>query len=150
MPKLPKKPDGTDGSTLKFKKLLPLLTRVIKFVIKQLVTGKVKGLSVLKSESNADKVAESDLFSVNDQFGNPRKDKNRKFEIDVAVVRTMKGKKKVEHTILVSEILEQLCHIFKPEVKIINERVECPIDQKYMKRDDKKEEPLYLLGVNFV
>ena len=105
---------------------------------------------MLKSESNADKVAESDLFSVNDQFGNPRKDKNRKFEIDVAVVRTMKGKKKVEHTILVSEILEQLCHIFKPEVKIINERVECPIDQKYMKRDDKKEEPLYLLGVNFV
>ena len=50
-----------------------LVHLVLKSLIKPLVTGKVKGLNVLKNESNADKVAEIDVFSVNDQFTNPRK-----------------------------------------------------------------------------
>jgi len=61
---------------------------------------------------------------------------DQKLEIDAAIVRTMKRKKEVEHSILVSEVLEQLSHRFKP--KVIKARIEYLIEQRYMKRIDYK------------
>ena len=61
---------------------------------------------------------------------------DQKLEIDAAIVRTMKRKKEVERGILVSEVLEQLSHRFKP--KVIKARIEYLIEQKYMKRIDYK------------
>ena len=118
-----------------------LLSVVLRTLIKPLVTGKVKGPNVLKSESKSDEVVESDLFSVNEEFSTLRKrvkipinlpkrreikkarmeekekiNQDQRYEIDAAVVQTLKRKKSVEHAMLVSEVLEQLSHRFKPEV----------------------------------
>ena len=67
-----------------------LVEVVLKSLIKPLVNGKDKGPNVLKSESNADKVAESDLFSVNDQFTNPRK------KVKIPIIMPKRGETKKE------------------------------------------------------
>ena len=136
---------------------LKLLTIVLKSLTKPLTS---KGSNVLKSLSGSKNILESDSFSVNEQFTHQRKrvkipismpklgetkkgrqgqkkkiDQDRKFEIDAAVVRIMKGKKKAKHQILIAAIIEQLSHRFKPDVKVLKGRIEYLIEQKYLERD---------------
>ena len=136
---------------------LKLLIIVLKSLTKPLTT---KGSNLLKNLTGSKNVLESDTFLVNDQFTHQRKrvkipismpkrgetkadrlkekkkvDQDRKFEIDAAVVRIMKGKKKAKHQILIGEVLEQLSHRFKPDVKILKGRIEYLIEKKYLERD---------------
>eukprot|EP00798_Chlamydomonas_sp_ICE-L_P016007 gene16007-22145_t len=66
-------------------------------------------------------------------------DKDRQFQIDAAIVRTMKSRKVLQHQQLVLEVVQQLSRMFKPDFKLIKKRIEDLISREYLERD--KENP---------
>lgn len=62
-------------------------------------------------------------------------DKDRRFAIDAAIVRTMKSRKAMQHQQLVLEVVSQLSRMFKPDFKLIKKRIEDLIAREYLERD---------------
>lgn len=62
-------------------------------------------------------------------------DKDRRYAIDAAIVRTMKSRKVLPHQQLVLEVVQQLTRMFKPDFKIIKKRIEDLISRDYLERD---------------
>ncbi|CAI0379173.1 unnamed protein product [Linum tenue] len=62
-------------------------------------------------------------------------DKDRRYAIDAAIVRIMKSRKVLGHQQLVSECVEQLSRMFKPDIKAIKKRMEDLIARDYLERD---------------
>lgn len=61
-------------------------------------------------------------------------DEDRKHEIEAAIVRVMKSRKKMTHTSLVCEVVEQLKIRFLPSPVIIKKRIEGLIEREYLAR----------------
>jgi len=62
-------------------------------------------------------------------------DKDRRYAIDAAIVRTMKSRKVLQHQQLVLEVVQQLSRMFTPDFKLIKKRVEDLISREYLERD---------------
>lgn len=62
---------------------------------------------------------------------------DRQYQIDAAIVRIMKMRKALTHTLLINELYEQLKFPVKPPD--LKKRIESLIDRDYMERD--KENP---------
>lgn len=60
---------------------------------------------------------------------------DRSMQVDAALVRIMKARKRMTHSELVGEVISQLAPTFKPDPKLIKLRVERLIDQEYIERD---------------
>lgn len=45
-------------------------------------------------------------------------DKDRRYAIDAAIVRTMKSRKQLPHQQLVLEVVQQMSRMFKPDFKV--------------------------------
>ncbi|CAJ2679071.1 unnamed protein product [Trifolium pratense] len=60
---------------------------------------------------------------------------DRRYAIDAAIVRIMKSRKVLGHQQLVSECVEQLGRMFKPDIKAIKKRIEDLISRDYLERD---------------
>jgi hypothetical protein len=58
---------------------------------------------------------------------------DRQYQIDAAIVRTMKARKSLTHQLLVSELYTQLKFPLKPPD--IKKRIESLIDREYLERD---------------
>ncbi|XP_024939142.1 cullin-3 isoform X4 [Cephus cinctus] len=67
-------------------------------------------------------------------------DEDRKHEIEAAIVRIMKARKRMAHNILVTEVTEQLRIRFLPSPVIIKKRIEGLIEREYLARtpEDRK------------
>ncbi|KXJ15047.1 cullin-3 [Exaiptasia diaphana] len=67
-------------------------------------------------------------------------DEDRKHEIEAAIVRVMKARKKRPHNLLVAEVTEQLRARFLPSPQIIKKRIEGLIEREYLTRtpEDRK------------
>jgi len=67
-------------------------------------------------------------------------EEDRKHEVEAAVVRIMKARKKLSHANLVAEVTEQLKSRFTPNPVLIKKRIEGLIDREYLARspDDRK------------
>ncbi|XP_027941382.1 cullin-1-like [Vigna unguiculata] len=63
-------------------------------------------------------------------------DKDRRYAIDASVVRVMKSRKLLGYQQLVSECVEQLSRLFKPDIKAIKKRIEDLITRDYLERDE--------------
>jgi len=60
---------------------------------------------------------------------------SRTFNIDATLVRIMKARKRLAHQELVGEVIHQIQH-FKPEPRLVRQRIEGLIEREYLERDD--------------
>uniref|UniRef100_A0A7R9VZX3 Cullin family profile domain-containing protein n=1 Tax=Chlamydomonas euryale TaxID=1486919 RepID=A0A7R9VZX3_9CHLO len=112
---------------------------------------------LLKEPANKT-IGKTDKFMFNNKFTNVSKrlkiplppvdekkkviedvDKDRRYAIDAAIVRTMKSRKVMGHQALVMEVVQQLSRMFKPDFKQIKKRIEDLIERDFLERD--KENP---------
>ena len=61
---------------------------------------------------------------------------DRKYLIDAAVVRTMKARRTVTHTDLVTEVVRLVR--FPLDIPVLKQRIEQLMESEYMKRDEKE------------
>lgn len=61
-------------------------------------------------------------------------EEDRKHEIEAALVRIMKARKKLTHNTLIMEVTEQLRTRFLPSPVLIKKRIECLIEREYLAR----------------
>jgi len=71
-------------------------------------------------------------------------DEDRKHEIEAAIVRIMKARKRMNHSGLVAEVTEQLKPRFLPSPVIIKKRIEGLIDREYLARTDDRKVYTYV------
>jgi cullin 3 len=73
--------------------------------------------------------------SVSAQDSIPQITMQRKHQIEACIIRTMKSRKKIEHVLLVTEVISQLERLFMPDPVQIKERIEGLIEREYIERD---------------
>lgn len=82
------------------------------------------------------------LVTINSDLGNkesgtatipPAVVESRRHMIDATIVRVMKARKKLEHTMLFSEVMKQLR--FSPTPQELKQRIESLIEREYLERD---------------
>lgn len=118
---------------------------------------------ILIKEPKQKEILPSDCFIVNDQFSSKlirvkintvsaaksgetdperqetrvKVDDDRKHEIEAAIVRIMKARKKMQHNLLVSEVTNQLKSRFLPSPVVIKKRIESLIEREYLARTNQ-------------
>mmetsp|Transcript_13691 Transcript_13691/g.33492 ORF Transcript_13691/g.33492 Transcript_13691/m.33492 type:complete len:746 (+) Transcript_13691:154-2391(+) len=79
------------------------------------------------------------MYNIIRQANNPTIDPSiaiqRRCQMDAAIVRAMKTKKKMQHMELVNEVTAQLQARFKAQPGMIKKRIEHLIEQEYLERD---------------
>ncbi|XP_012849882.1 PREDICTED: cullin-1-like, partial [Erythranthe guttata] len=109
---------------------------------------------ILKKDPDSKFVSPNDYFEFNSKFTDKMRririplpvvddrkkviqdvDNDRRYSIDAALVRIMKGRKILGHQQLILECVEMLSHMFKPDVKVIKKRIEDLLARDYLERD---------------
>ncbi|CAD5233846.1 unnamed protein product [Bursaphelenchus xylophilus] len=130
-----------------------------KRALMSLAMGKVSQRILSRTKGNGKELADEDEFVVNDGFTSKltrikiqmvsgrgetepeRKETrekvndDRKHEIEAAIVRIMKARKKSLHNDLITEVTNQLKIRFMPDPSVIKKRIESLIEREYLKRD---------------
>jgi len=127
----------------------------LKRTLQSLSLGKVR---VLLKEPKTKEVNRADTFTFHKDFKAPlyrlrinniqmkesqeenqntteRVFQDRQYQVDAAIVRIMKSRKTLSHTLLISELYSQLRFPMKPSD--LKKRIESLIDREYLERDDE-------------
>ncbi|KAI7818099.1 cullin 4A [Gamsiella multidivaricata] len=135
-------------------------TKELSRTLQSLACGKYR---VLVKHPKSKDVSETDEFTFNKDFTasltrikinaiqlketqeenastNERIFQDRQFQVDAAIVRIMKTRKQLSHTLLISELFDQLKFAIKPSD--LKKRIESLIDRDYLERD-KNDQSLY-------
>lgn len=131
--------------------------------LQSLALGKITQ-RVLSKDPKTKDIEADHVFTVNDQFTSKlfrvkiqtvaakgdtepernetrnKVDEDRKHEIEAAIVRIMKARKRLQHNVLVTEVTEQLKARFLPSPVVIKKRIEGLIEREYLSRttEDRK------------
>uniref|UniRef100_A0A914CCA3 Cullin family profile domain-containing protein n=1 Tax=Acrobeloides nanus TaxID=290746 RepID=A0A914CCA3_9BILA len=132
----------------------------LKRVMQSLAMGK-PSQRILCRKGHGKDLENSDVFWVNDGFTSKltrikiqmvsgrgetdperketrdKVDDDRRHEIEAAVVRVMKARKKMLHNDLVTEVTNQLKARFMPDPMLIKRRIENLIEREYLQRDEE-------------
>ena len=71
---------------------------------------------------------------------------DRKFALDAAIVRIMKGRKELHYEALKTETIEAVKKHFLPDVASIKQRIDGLVEQEYLKRKDEDMNVLVYLA----
>ena len=127
--------------------------RELKVTLQSLACGKVR---VLRKDPKGREVEDGDVFSFEKDFKQnlfrikvnsiqmreteqeneqttERVFQDRQYQIDAAIVRVMKARKVLSHSLLISELFQQLKFPLKPPD--LKKRIESLIDREYLERD---------------
>ena len=129
--------------------------------LQSLAMGKPSQRVLIKEPKTSKEVQKSDIFMVNEGFtsklirvkistvsakgeADPERqetrykvDDDRKHEIEAAVVRIMKSRKKMQHNLLITEVTNQLKARFLPSPVVIKKRIEGLIEREYLARSSE-------------
>lgn len=156
--------NGQDGWTYEeIRKETDIPDKDLMRAMQSLALGKITQ-RVLSKEPKTKDIEPNHSFVINDQFTSKlfrvkiqsvankgdteperietrsKVDEDRKHEIEAAIVRIMKARKKLQHNILVAEVMEQLKVRFMPSPVVIKKRIEGLIERDYLSRspEDRK------------
>ncbi|XP_002972211.2 cullin-4 [Selaginella moellendorffii] len=125
----------------------------LRRTLQSLACGKVR---ILQKQPKGREVEDDDVFTFNEDFTAPlfrikvnaiqlketveenastteRVFQDRQYQIDAAIVRIMKTRKVLSHTLLITELFQQLKFPIKPAD--LKKRIESLIDREYLERD---------------
>ncbi|KAL3702128.1 hypothetical protein R1sor_020150 [Riccia sorocarpa] len=145
-----------DAHTLSFQEIkdtTAIEDKELRRTLQSLACGKVR---VLLKQPKGREVEDEDTFIFNEEFLAPlfrikvnaiqlketveentstteRVFQDRQYQIDAAIVRIMKTRKMLSHTLLITELFQQLKFPIKPAD--LKKRIESLIDREYLERD---------------
>ena len=125
---------------------------------KYLQTLALSKYTVLNKTPKSKETSDTDVFAFNNKFTDRQRkikmsllvtkvsqdeklstkqtvDEDRKHAVEASIVRVMKARKTMPHQQLVMEVSQQLMKLFKPDPKVIKNRIESLISREYLERD---------------
>lgn len=145
-----------DADRLSFSEILTQLNLNKGDLIRVLHSLSCSKHKILNKEPNTKTISQSDSFEFNAKFTdrmrririplppvddrrkiNEDVGKDRRHNIDAALVRIMKSRKVLGYQQLISECVEMLRHSFKPEIKSVKSRIDDLINREFIERDSK-------------
>eukprot|EP00039_Didymoeca_costata_P009867 m.131441 g.131441 ORF g.131441 m.131441 type:complete len:126 (-) comp14627_c0_seq5:2241-2618(-) len=70
---------------------------------------------------------------------------DRRYEIEACIVRVMKSRKRLDHSSLLLEVVQQVSNRFSPAPQLLKRCVEHLLDRDYLSRDEEQRCGLVLL-----
>jgi cullin 3 len=125
--------------------------------IKKHILGLVKGKVLLKT-SKGKALKANDVISLNSKYSSKlirvqldvvsgaieddkeklvdtNVEQDRKYSIEASIVKIMKSRRTLEHSLLIAEVVKLSQVRFNPDIKLIKDRIEALIEKEFIRRD---------------
>eukprot|EP01113_Clastostelium_recurvatum_P019149 TRINITY_DN225_c0_g1_i1.p1 TRINITY_DN225_c0_g1~~TRINITY_DN225_c0_g1_i1.p1 ORF type:complete len:771 (+),score=282.14 TRINITY_DN225_c0_g1_i1:104-2416(+) len=142
---------------------MQISTQLTDNVLKGTILSLLKTKILLSEDGDEDDISKSSRLTVNKGFKSKKTkvlinvpvpqqvreesdsthktvEEDRKLQIQAAIVRIMKMRKRLQHGNLMSEVISQLQTRFKPKVSVIKKCIDILIEKEYLKREEGQKD----------